>query len=150
MARSCTNMLAHIIFSTKERAPLIRPDLAPRLFAYLGGIVRELRGVALAINGTPDHVHVLARLPSTLSVADFLRVLKTNSARWVHENWPIHKSFGWQLGYGAFRVSESNVPAVSAYVAGQEEHHRKVSFQEEFLAHLKKNHIEVNERYLWN
>jgi putative transposase len=149
MAHSFTNLLTHIIFSTKDRVPLIDAELKPHLLSYMGGIIRELHGTALTINGTADHIHLLIGLPPTLSISDAMRILKTNSSRWVHEKWRAHSAFGWQAGYGAFSVSQSNVLAVSEYIAHQEEHHRKVSFQEEFLTFMKKHGIEYDERYVW-
>jgi REP element-mobilizing transposase RayT len=101
------------------------------------------------VNGTADHVHLLLRLPPSASIAEAMRVLKTNSSRWVHEKWPSRSTFGWQTGYGAFSVSQSNVSAVLHYIANQEEHHRQVSFQEEFVIYLQRHGIEYDERYIW-
>jgi len=147
MPHTFTNLLAHIIFSTKERSPLIDAELRPNLHAYLGGIVRELNGTPLIINGTDDHVHLLVSLPPTISISDALRVLKTNSSKWVHDT--RRKAFGWQAGYGAFSVSQSNVHSVTQYIASQEEHHRKVLFKEEFVSFLKKHGVEYDERFIW-
>jgi len=149
MAQTLTHLLTHIVFSTKHRKPYLDSELKPQLEAYLGGIVGELEGKALIINGTGDHVHMLIALPATVSVAEALRVLKTNSSRWVHEKWRSRRSFAWQAGYAAFSVSQSNVAAVSRYIANQENHHRKVSFQEELITYLKKHRIQYDERYLW-
>ena len=148
MAHTVGNVVIHLIFSTKSRQPLITPEMCSDLFAYLGGIVRELRGTALIINGTADHVHMLIRIRPAQSVAEVARIVKTNSSRWAHEKW--HSPFAWQTGYGAFSVSESNVPEVSRYIANQPEHHRKRSFQQEFVAFLKKNKIAYDERYIWD
>jgi putative transposase len=150
MPHTSANLLVHLIFSTKQRCPSIRPDLRTDLFAYLGGIVREMRGVALMVNGTADHVHLLIRIPPVHAVADVARVLKTNSSRWVHEKWPHYRSFAWQTGYGVFSVSESSAPAVMKYIAEQKNHHRKRSFQDEYLEFLRKNRIAFDERYLWD
>ncbi len=149
MAHTFANLLAHVIFSTKDRAPFIDAELKPQLFAYMGGIIRECNGTALKVNGTADHVHLLLRLPPSVSIAEAMRVLKANSSRWVHDRWPSHSAFGWQTGYGAFSVSQSNVSAVLRYIADQEEHHRKASFQEEFIAYLRRHGIEYDERYIW-
>jgi REP element-mobilizing transposase RayT len=96
-----------------------------------------------------DHVHLLVRMPSTHSVADLARVIKTNSSRWLHEQWPQSKGFRWQTGYGAFSVSESGQNAVREYILHQQQHHAKRSFKEEFVVFLQKNHIVVDEKYLW-
>jgi REP element-mobilizing transposase RayT len=126
----------------------IRPELKPDLHAYMGGIIRNLAGQALIVNGTADHAHLLVWLPPTLAIAEALRVLKANSSRWVHET-QGRRAFAWQAGYGAFSVSHSNTSAVVKYIQSQESHHRKISFQEEFLALLKKNNIAYDERYIW-
>jgi REP element-mobilizing transposase RayT len=149
MPHTFTSLLVHVVFSTKDRAPELSPELAVRLFPYMGGIVRECKGTALIINGPADHVHALLSIPATISIADILRVLKTNSSRWVHEQFPERKRFGWQAGYGAFTVSGSQSDDVRNYIASQEEHHRKVSFQEEFVTLLKKHGLEYDVRDLW-
>ena len=149
MSHTSTNLLVHFIFSTKDRAPLITSEIEGDLHAYLGGIIRELGGVALSINGTPDHVHILVRVPATHSIADLACVMKTNSSRWVHERWSERRGFAWQTGYGAFSVNESGMDAVRDYISRQAEHHKKRSFQEEFLSFLRKNKIAIDERYLW-
>ena len=150
MSHTSTNLLVHLIFSTKARALLITSAIESDLHAYLGGIIREIGGAALSINGTSDHVHLLVRLPADESVADVARVIKTNSSRWIHERWPERREFAWQTGYGAFTVSESSVSRVRRYIASQPEHHKRRSFREEFLAFLQKNGISVDERYLWD
>jgi putative transposase len=145
MAHTFTNLLTHIIFSTKDRVPSIDTEVKPELFAYLGGMVREVNGKAYAINGTADHVHLLINLPPTLALSDAMRVLKSNSSRWISEKWAKQRAFGWQTGYGAFSVSRSNVPAVLKYIDNQEERHKKVTFKEEFIAFLKKHGISYDE-----
>jgi REP element-mobilizing transposase RayT len=149
MPHTFTSLLVHVIFSTKDRAPDLSPELTTRLFPYMGGIVRECKGTALIVNGPADHVHLLLSIPATLSIADMLRVLKANSSRWVHEQFPERKRFGWQAGYGAFTVSGSRSEGVRNYIASQEEHHRRVSFQEEFLTLLRKHGLECDVRDLW-
>jgi REP element-mobilizing transposase RayT len=148
MGHTATNVLVHFIFSTRHRAPLITREIEGDLHAYLGGILRELGGIALCINGMPDHVHLLVRMPSTYSVADVARLIKTNSSRWVHEKWPQFKVFAWQAGHGAFSVSESGADAVRTYILRQQQHHATRSFEEEFVVFLKKNHVEIDERHL--
>jgi putative transposase len=142
------NVVLHMIFSTQSGRPLIKPDFRADLFSYLGGIVREMQGAALIINGTADHVHLLLRIRPAHSPAEIARVVKANSSRWVHEKWD--SKFAWQTGYGVFSVSESSVAAVTKYIAAQEAHHRKHSFQDEYVAFLKRNNIAYNERYIWD
>ena len=96
-----------------------------------------------------DHVHLLIRMPSTHSVADLARLVKTNSSRWVHERWPQKKNFGWQNGYGAFSVSESGQNAVREYILHQQQHHARRSFKEELVVFLQKNHFAIDGKYLW-
>jgi putative transposase len=147
LSHTSGNILLHLIFGTRRQLPLIKPDFRADLFAYLGGIIREIRGTALIINGASDHVHLLVRIRPAQSAAEIARLVKANSSKWVREKWS--SDFAWQTGYGVFSVSESNVAAVTKYIATQEEHHKKHSFQEEFLAFLKKNHVEYDERYIW-
>ena len=147
MSHTSGNILLHFIFSTQGRRHLIKAEFRDDLFAYLGGIVREMQGTVLIINGTADHIHVLARIRPAQSAAEIARVIKTNSSHWVREKWS--SEFGWQTGYGVFSVSESNVAKVTKYIAGQEEHHKKHSFPEEYVAFLKKNNVAYDERYIW-
>ncbi len=150
MPHTFGKLLYHVAFSTKGRALLIDEELKARLHAYLGGIIGELKGRALIVGGTTDHVHVLASLPARIAVADAMRVVKTNSSRWVHEEWPKRGGVAWQTGYGVFSVSQSATEAVKRYIADQEEHHRRMTFQEEFLELLRRHGIEYDERYLWD
>ncbi|SPE26405.1 transposase [Acidobacteriia bacterium SbA2] len=127
---------------------LLTPDLRADMLAYLGGIIRKLHGKVIESNARPDHLHCLLSLPPTLAVAEVLRVLKSNSSLWVHGT--RHRAtFAWQTGYGAFSVSQSNVPAVVRYIRSQDQHRRKVTFQEEFVAFLKRHGIAYDERYIW-
>jgi REP element-mobilizing transposase RayT len=139
----------HIVFSTKERRAFVRDDVAERLHAYLGGTVAELDGVALAVGGVADHVHIVASLSAKRALMDVLRDLKANSSRWVHENFRDLPDFDWQDGYSAFSVSASVLPKVVDYVRGQREHHRKMTFQEELIALLKRHGVKYDERYIF-
>jgi putative transposase len=148
MSHTFTHLVVHLVFGTKDRSPHIGVGVKEALFAYMGGIVREIGGKAVLVNGMPDHVHLLLSLPPTLGPAEVIRVVKANSSKWVHEKWPERRTFGWQQGYGAFSVSRSAVKDVEDYITNQEEHHRKMSFQDEFTALLKRHGIEYDERYL--
>jgi REP element-mobilizing transposase RayT len=149
MAHSYTNILIHYIFSTKNREKIIVSDLQERLWPYLGGIARENKMKALAIGGVEDHVHILLSLPATLSIAKAIQLIKGGSSVWVHDTFPEYKNFSWQEGYGAFSVSVSHANDTIAYINSQKEHHRIKSFQEEYIAFLKKHSIEYDERYIW-
>ncbi len=139
----------HCVFSTKERRPLIQPKLRERLWPFLGGVARLNKMKALEIGGIADHVHMLLALPSTLSIAKALQLIKGGSSKWVHDTFREQWAFGWQVKYGAFSVSVSQLEKTMHYIARQESHHRRMSFQEEFLALLRKHHIEYDENYLW-
>lgn len=149
MGDAYTSCHIHYIFSTKERRPLLTPDLRPRLWAYLGGIARENGMGTVAIGGTNDHVHLLIRLPATLSLAKGVQLLKAGSSKWMHTTYPGLRLFAWQTGYGAFSLSTSSLPNAVAYIEQQEEHHRVHTFQEELLAFLKRNNVDYDERYFW-
>ena len=141
-------LCCHIVFSTKSRLHVITPDIRPRLWGYLGGILREQGGVALAVGGTDNHVHLLASLDKKAVVPDVVRGLKTNSSRWVHETFG-RPMFGWQEGYAAFSVGVRSVPQVQAYIRNQDDHHREATFEEEFAAFLQQHGVVYDERFLW-
>ena len=148
MSDSYTNLLYHIVFSTKDRRPLITPEYELRLYDYIGGTLRRAGGISLELNGTEDHIHLLAKLRPDRAVSDVLRDLKANASGWMHDVFPSLKDFSWQRGYGAFTVSQSNVEEVRRYIAKQKEHHRRVSFRDEFIQFLQANGIEYNERFI--
>ena len=150
MPQSFTSLHYHLVFSTKHREPAITPPLRPRLYDYLRGIVRGEGGALLAAGGVADHVHLLAWLHQQTAPADLLRVLKANSSKWVHDTFPGSGRFGWQTGYGAFSVSYSQLEAVKGYIARQEDHHKRVTFQDEFREFLTRHGIEFDERSLWD
>jgi REP element-mobilizing transposase RayT len=149
MAHTYTNILIHALFSTKDRQPWLDPGIREEVFCYLGGTLNELRGQSLLVNGPPDHVHMLLVQPRTLSIATVMEKVKANSSGWVKERWPDRHYFAWQTGYAAFSVSKSHVEQVKRYISNQEEHHRKVSFQEEVLTFLKKQGVEYDPRYVF-
>lgn len=148
MGHTYSNILLHVIFSTKNRVASITPDLRPRLYEYLGGVARKEFGPALEIGGTADHLHGLISLNRDVSIADAMREWKSLSSGWVHKTFSEHKAFGWQPGYGAFSVSQSNIDAVRAYIARQEEHHRHVTFEEEYLAFLDRHGLSYDPEHL--
>ena len=141
--------IIHFVWGTVNREPLIRKSWRDDLHAYLGGILRNKKAKLLAAGGIEDHVHVLASLPATVTLAEMAGAMKANSSRWVHENVPQCKGFDWQTGYSAFSVSKSAENRVTQYIENQEEHHRQWKFTEEFKALLEKHEIPFEERYLW-
>ncbi|HEX5434296.1 MAG TPA: IS200/IS605 family transposase [Candidatus Angelobacter sp.] len=137
----------HVVFSTKERAKLIAPSMQPRLWAYMAGIARNHDFLVLANGGIEDHVHLLIQLPPVLSLAKAVSLLKANSSSWMSEH---GMNFAWQEGYGAFSVSASNMEAVKRYIANQQKHHRRRSFEDEFIALLKKHDIPFDPKYVFD
>lgn len=150
MSRTYTNLLYHLVFSTKERIPFISPSFRNDLHGYLGGIVRDLGGTPVEIGGVADHVHLLVKLKPTEAVSDVMRHLKAGSSKWLNEEKMKLRKFGWQDGYAAFSVSTSQAARVRAYIKNQERHHRRVGFQEELVHLLQLNGVEYDERYLWD
>jgi REP element-mobilizing transposase RayT len=141
MSHTYTANYVHYVFSTKERKDLIPPDMLEKLWAYLLGTANNLNLTPLAIGGMPDHVHVLAGVPTKMTVAEAVQKLKANSSRWMGEQ---GIKFQWQEGYGAFSVSPSQLSTVQAYIRNQEEHHRKRTFEEEFRALLEKSGVKYD------
>ncbi len=150
MAHTYTNVVIHALFSTKNRYPWLSAEVREEVFAYLGGSVNKLGGQSLLVNGAADHVHMLFVQPASMSLAEVMEKLKANSSGWMKRRWPERRGFAWQTGYAAFSVSKSQVEQVRRYIAGQEEHHRRVGFQEEVLVILRKQGIHYDPRYLFN
>jgi len=148
MPNTYTNLLFHIVYSTKYRKPLIKAEWQDDLYAYMGGIIRAEKGILLCAGGMPDHVHLLAKLPPTIAVSDMLRLVKANSSKWLGERRDV-AYFEWQAGYAAFSVSESQVERVRNYLRHQEEHHRTRPFKDEYLGLLRKHNIPFDERYVF-
>ena len=148
MANSYVDITIHITFHVKTPDCTINRDDLPRLFQYIGGIIRELKGKPIIVGGEPDHVHILTTIPSTLTVADFVMHVKKNSSKWIKTLAPCYRAFAWQDGYSAFSVSHSVIPKTIAYIANQEEHHRRVSMREEYKRFLDANGIDYDEKYI--
>jgi putative transposase len=150
MPSTHTNLLYHLGFSTKCRIPLITPNFQEELYRYIGGIIHGEGGIFLEIGGINDHIHILTKFKPSITVSEMTARIKGNSSKWVNEEKLEMRKFGWQEGYGAFSVSESQVPGLTKYIRTQEEHHHKQTFQEEYVALLQKHRIEYDERYLWD
>ncbi len=144
MPGTYSSTLLHLVFSTKHREPRITPALRDRLDPFIGGIVRDERGSLLCIGGMPDHTHMLVKWNTQASVGDLMRNVKARSSGWVHDTFPEHTGFAWQVGYRAFSVSVSQV------IRNQEEHHRRRSFKEEFLEFLRAHDVEFDEQCVWD
>jgi putative transposase len=146
MSHSYSNNLIHLVFSTKDRQGMITSDVESRLWEYMIGIGRHHRIMVFAAGGMNDHVHLLYNLPTTMSLADSIRILKANSSRWMRNTKPF---FGWQKGFGAFSVSTSNKAIVMRYIGNQKRHHESVSFEQEFVTLLKKHGITYDPIYVF-
>jgi REP element-mobilizing transposase RayT len=148
MSSSHCNLLYHIVFATKGREPWLTSGIRARVHQYLGGAIRDENGIALIINGTADHVHILAKLRQDKAISKLVGELKANSSGWISRTFKDAAAFAWQEGYGAFTVSESQLLKVRRYIERQEEHHRNVSFLEELKVLLKVHGLPFDERYL--
>ncbi len=143
-------MVIHLVFSVKGREPFLTDNgVRTNLYSYMAGILQESGCEPILINGTADHIHILCNLSKNFSVAKVVEELKKSSSKWIKTQGPRYRNFYWQGGYGVFSVSQSNVDAVMEYIASQEEHHRKASFQDEFRSLCRKHGIAMDERFAW-
>ena len=148
MANTYVNNIVHIVFHTKSGGITLKDADLQRVHQYMGGIVRGTGSSLFEIGGMPDHIHLLASLPKTTCLADFVRTIKAESSRWIKSVHPQYAHFAWQEGYGAFSVSASVVPKVVQYIRNQERHHRSQSFVDEYKSFLEAYDIDYDERYL--
>ena len=142
--------MLHCVFSTKERRKQITPELAERLYPYFGGIARENKASLVAVGGMPDHVHLLISLPTTLSISKAMQLIKGSSSKWIHDTFPEHRFFEWQRGYGAFSIGVSDIERTVNYINNQAFHPENRTFEEEYIAFVKRNGIEYDERYIFD
>ncbi len=149
MPQSLSKVLIHLIFSTKHREPLIPERICPRLHGYIVGILDNLNSPSLQTGGTADHVHTLFALGRTISLAEIVKEIKQSSSKWMKTDAGVQE-FSWQAGYGAFSIGESQADKVIAYIQNQAEHHRKMTFQEEFRKFLERYKVAYDERYVWD
>jgi len=150
MPQSLHSNFAHIVFSTKNREPMIAGDVAGRIHSYLAGIVQDQGAVSISINGMPDHVHLLIKSSKTVTDVNFMKELKGGSSSWINSNSIIPEHFKWQAGYGWFSVSPKDTDQVVSYIQNQAEHHKKVTFQEEYRKFLESYKINYDEQYVWD
>ena len=147
---SLSNILIHIVFSTKNRVPLIRPEIEPELYPYLVSTCQACHCPAHAVGGTDDHVHLVYSFGRTVTTAQLIEEIKKSSSKWIKTKGQPYGHFTWQAGYGAFSIGQSQLEAVRQYIAGQREHHRRRTFQEEFREFLDKYRVPCDERYVWD
>lgn len=150
MAHTYSNILIHALFSTKNRYLWLRAESRSELFPYLGGTVNKLGGQSIIVNGVEDHVHMLFMQAPKVATANMMEKVKASSSGWLKRRWPELGKFAWQAGYAAFSVSKSNGEEVKRYIAAQEQHHSKMTFQEEVVAFLKKHGIDYDPRYVFD
>lgn len=148
MANTYTSLNYHVVFSTKNREPWLESQILERLWPYLGGIARDNGMKALEVGGVADHVHLLISIPASMALSKAVQLVKGGSSHWLKDTFPKLAGFSWQDGYGAFTVSQSQLSIIQTYIRNQEEHHRTRTFEEEYRAFLKKNHVEFDDRYL--
>jgi len=149
MAQTLVSLLVHVIFSTKNREPLITPEIEPELFAYVGGILNNHDSRLLDAGGTADHIHLLVSQSKNISLSSLMKDVKKDSSSWIKTKGRGFRSFHWQDGYGAFSIGKSDIPALKKYIASQKEHHQKRTFKEELIEFLDEYGIAYDERYLW-
>nr|NQU93140.1 transposase [Bacteroidota bacterium] len=150
MAQSLSKIFIHLIFHTKNSADIIRDTEKQKLYAYMGSVIKSNESIPISINGTNDHVHILCVMSKNISLAKLVEEIKRHSSRWIKTLDKHYHSFSWQGGYGGFSVSSSIHDKTKRYIENQEEHHKKMTFQEEYLMFLKEYGIEYDEKYLWN
>ncbi len=150
MPQSLSYLLTHIVFSTKDRTPVLDAKVRPALHAYLATVARNVECECFRVGGVADHVHLAVRLSRTITMAQLIEELKTSSSKWLKTQSPALAAFAWQRGYGAFSVGPSDLNALLHYSDTQEEHHKTRTFQDEYRAFLKKYGIEYDERYVWD
>jgi len=149
MAQSLSKLYIHCIFHVKDERLLIRQDDENELYAYIGGIIKELSSHPIIINGTSDHVHILSTLSKNVSLSAFIKKIKENSSRWIKTKGIYYNDFEWQGGYSGYSVSHSKVETVEKYIANQKEHHKRMSFRDEYITFIKEYGIELDESLLW-
>ena len=150
MPQSLALLLTHIIFSTKDRAPFLKPEIPGELHAYLATVARNLGCECFLVGGVEDHVHLAIGLSRTITAAKLVEQLKTASSHWLKTKAPLLNNFSWQSGYAIFSVSPQALPALKSYIAEQEAHHKRTSFQDELRGLLTKYGVAFNEKYLWD
>lgn len=148
MGNTFSSLHYHIVFSTKRRRPWITATIEERVWSYLGGIARENKMTPIRIGGIEDHIHILLGAPPTVAPSRIAQMIKGGSSRWIHSEYADLADFAWQDGYAAFAVSKSAIPAITAYIKGQRDHHRNTTFTQEYVTFLARHEIAYDERYV--
>ena len=148
MANTYTKLNIHIVFHVKSTSVFLKKEHLPLVFAYIGSVINNIGGYPITVGGVDNHIHILATMPKTMSVSDFVKTIKANSSRWIKTLDKYYEDFAWQEGYGAFCVSPSLLKKTICYIETLEEHHDKESVHAEFIRFLQENGIEFDERYL--
>lgn len=150
MSQSLADVILHFVFSTKGRNPWIQSDVEEELYQYISGVCRNLDSPVIKINGVEDHIHVLLQLGKTIPISKLISEMKSSSSRWIKTKGDRYRDFAWQGGYGGFSVSRPNLEGAKKYLSSQKEHHKTVTFKEEFLTMLQRAQIPYDEKYLWD
>jgi REP element-mobilizing transposase RayT len=150
MAQTLVCLRVHVVFSTKDRRPMITPEVEPELYAYMAGTAKNLDSRCLAAGGTSNHVHLLISQSKNMALSRLMEEVKKSSSKWIKTKGTALRTFGWQDGYGAFTIGQSQVEALQHYIASQKERHKKLTFEQELVALLNKYGVQYDERYLWS
>jgi len=150
MSQSLVSIFTHIIFSTKNRYPFIDMDIEKELYPYITKVLQTMDSNVLKIGGTEDHIHILCYLPRTKAISEIVEKIKTSSSQWIKTKGMKYEKFFWQVGYSAFSIGQSGLQKLISYIENQKEHHKKISFQEEVIAFLKKYKVAFDEHYIWD
>jgi putative transposase len=150
MTQSLADVILHVVFSTKERKPLIHSSIEEELYRYICGICNRLQSPIIKINGVEDHIHLLLQLGRTITISKLIGEIKSSSSQWIKTKGEQYHNFTWQSGYGGFSVSRPNLGTAKKYLSRQKEHHKKITFKEEFLIILQHAEISYDEKYLWD
>lgn len=150
MSQSLSDIILHIVFSTKERRSFIDSNIENELHSYLTKVCKTLDSPVIQINGMPDHVHILLILGKNIALSKLISEIKSNSSRWIKTKGNQYNDFSWQSGYGVFSISRRNIDSIINYISSQKEHHKKITFKDELIKLLKKGNLKFDEKYLWD
>ena len=150
MPQSLSNVIVHLVFSTKDRVPIIDAEIESKLHAYLASVIRDTKSECYRIGGMPDHIHCAIRLSRTASQSELVELLKRSSSKWIKTQGSNYQNFSWQRGYGCFSISRTHLDKLISYISNQAHHHRQTSFQDEYRSLCQKNGVDFDESYVWD